>query len=160
MSIQEARVRFEQANAAFEAVITTKRLTRHPSSLPPPSFFGRVTSSIATLWHRAVGISPDDAERGVKAAHEVIYKLARASGDEHELDEYSRDMVALTNELTAITEKQWAKTEREYKPITDAIKAAADDLKAAKARADKLADTLNIAADLLSGFGKFLTAFK
>jgi len=156
MSTEQLRERLEAAARAFQKAADA------PVSLPQLGLFARATTFLADTWkdwRHATGIELSDAEQGVKDTFSVIYRLAQATGSDELIEEYTRDLVALTNELTAIKEEKLRRREGAYTPITDAIKAAAGDLKKAKERADELAEALGIAADLLAGFTKFLKAF-
>ncbi|MFL9500704.1 hypothetical protein ACJMQP_11655 [Rhodopseudomonas palustris] len=158
MTLEEARAKFNTAYAAYQSALVTQTLEPISTNSPPPTFVGRITASIANVYSAVVGLTPAQAKSCVNCSIECVYKLAQASGDSDELEKYADDMIVLTNELTAIIAKQWGNNN--YEPVTAALRGAKERLTKVKKDADELADSLNLAADLLSGFGRLLAVLK
>lgn len=164
MSKEDAKQRCAEAYASYKAMLDQKGLKPAKAELPPPNFFNQLTESVSKVYRNVVGtgptrdqlnkMTPDEAEKCIQGAIEVVKTLSDESGDERELSDYADQLIYLTNEWTAVVERQWGTSN--YAPITANIRAATDGLTKTKQRADKLANDLNIGADLLTAFGKLL----
>src|SRR4051812_27917146 len=91
---------FERARRGFDEAVTAP--APQPVARNLLSRAATLAADTFTDWRNATGLELADAEKGVKDASEVIYALGRATADDDLLAEYTRDLVALTNELTAI----------------------------------------------------------
>jgi transcriptional regulator with XRE-family HTH domain len=152
-------VEFEKLKIAAQAF---RAADAAPSrTIISPGFFTSFALAVGDRirdLRNATGLQLSDAEKCVKNSFDATEKLADETGEPSELRRYTRTLIALTNELTAIKEEKLRRNEGAYAPLTESIKRATDDLKKTKEDADRLAQALNIGADLLSGFGKLLGA--
>lgn len=157
MTLEEARNEFTAAAVEFETLIAG---TPVPAS-NDTTFWSRLKtlamSVLGTVAPMSAGLTMRTAMQAVVATHSVIKKLADATGNAVELERYARVMRGLTAEYTALAEKVLDQSEAKYAPIAERFKSAAASLKEAYQKAEQLASSLNLGADLLNAFGKLVS---
>ncbi|MBD9541441.1 hypothetical protein IB276_18465 [Ensifer sp. ENS04] len=165
MDLEQAHVDFRAASEEFEA-----QLAKFGEPSDDSSNQGKGDT---TLWSklRTLGtvviqmLAPNAATLTMKAAlqavvgsHKIIKRLADVTSNAGELQAYAVAMRGLTAEYTALAEKVLDQSAAKYSPITQGFRTAASELRGAYKKATQLAQSLNLAADLLNAFSKLVSA--
>lgn len=154
--VEELRGEIEQASRRFQEVNSAS------STVPPPrpTMLQRAGGILRSAAEWAGAVSPKytygDAHGGLVAAHQILETMSNNTTDRQELKAYLYGMSVLLDELTEMVEQRLDKTAAAYVPLTANFKAAASTLKSAKAKAEQLASTLKLAADMLTAFSKLV----
>jgi hypothetical protein len=155
MDLATERAAFAEAASRFDAVVAQ---TLASDERKGPSLLGRFMATVQEFTGPPK-VSLNDAWKGILAARKVLGALSDNASTYEEEHLYNGLLLILTDELTRVVAADWQSRTKSYAPYTKAFTDAAESLKAAKAKADKLAGQLNLAADVLGAFTKLLGAF-
>lgn len=92
----------------------------------------------------------------LRAIKKMIIKETRLGEREKLMDAYE----AAQRELAKIDSMKLAQNEEKYAALTMRFSDAVDDLEQVEAKAQALADDLNLAADVVGAFGKIIGALR
>lgn len=164
--VEVARLSLNKTVESFDAIVAEAEGKAKPAPPARPDFggdiqtslLGKIMNSITTFSWRDT-ISRNEAWNGLVAARKIIVRLASATDDYREIDAFNQLLTIVRDELTQMVNDDWQSRNDAYKPYTGALVTAAKRLKAARDRAAELANSLDIAADVIGAFSKLLGAF-
>lgn len=156
MDVVTEKAEFAKALAEFDAKHAEVLATKPPFYLK--TVFETAWATVSSLLV-APKVSLNQAYEGAIAGRKVLEAHVAASNKPSEISHYRGLQHVITNEFAAIIARDWNSRSKKYDPLTQAFTASAGDLIAAKERAERTAQNLGLAADVIGAFGKLLSVF-
>ena len=164
--IETARLSLSETIESFDATVAKAEKTAKPEPLAKTfsdrdidmSLFGKFVNTMTPFAWRST-ISKNEAWKGLVAGRKIIVGLAKLTNDYVEINAFNQLLVIIRDELTKMVDDDWQSRSVAYTPYTKALTKAAGRLEATRKRAVELANSLNLAADVLGAFSKLLGAF-